>query len=41
MSEGYRLSAVLHQYEHALKQWHSQHMLLEKATQHPSPELER
>ena len=33
-------SAVLRQYDHALKQWHSQHMLIEKATQHPSPRLE-
>ena len=29
-------SAVLRQYDHALKQWHSQHMLIEKATGHPS-----
>jgi len=27
-------SAVLRQYDHALKQWHSQHMLIEKAAQH-------
>ena len=29
-------SAVLRRYDHALKQWHSQHMLIEKAEQHPS-----
>jgi hypothetical protein len=29
-------SAVLHRYEHALKEWHAQHMLIEKAAQHPS-----
>ena len=25
-------SAVLRRYDHALEQWHSQHMLIEKAT---------
>ena len=33
-------AAVLRQYEHALKQWHSQHMLIEKAVQHPSEQAE-
>jgi hypothetical protein len=27
-------SAVLQRYEHALEEWHSQHMLIEKAAQH-------
>ena len=31
-------SAVLRQYNHALKQWHSQHMLIEKAAQRASAE---
>ena len=33
-------SAVLRQYDHALKQWHSQHMLIEKAARQQSEELE-
>jgi hypothetical protein len=33
-------SAVLQRYEHALAQWHAQHMLIEQAAQHRSEQPE-